>query len=114
MRFIVIGLMFFVVFFKGVDDLMGMNDFFNVLQSFQVCQIVFVIYICSLCLILVEYDIYLNMKSFFKCFVREYVYDFRLCFSGLLGENEVWLILNIFLLIFKGLLICDFCCSNWM
>ena len=36
-RSIAIGPTLLVAFFEGVQDLTGMNDFLNVLQSLQVC-----------------------------------------------------------------------------
>ena len=37
-RSIAIGPTLLVAFFEGVQDLTGMNDFLNVLQSLQVCS----------------------------------------------------------------------------
>ena len=37
-RSIAIGPTLLVAFFEGVEDLTGMNDFLNVLQSLQVCS----------------------------------------------------------------------------
>ena len=49
-RSIAIAPTLFVAFYEGIEDLTGMNDFLNVLQSLQVC---FSRCICSRCL---EFD----------------------------------------------------------